>query len=181
MPNTADLNLAIKEIIAAEVHAVLQPYQPLLERLAKFIGAAPTPAVRSVRSPKRSRKPHTAPATRAEKPAKRQPRKVKPAKTAAKSPRRTAAPATPKAAARKPGGLLKPMQPDEVLAKIVGAKPVALSAVVKKIWAHIKANALQDQKNGRLINPDEALGAVFGGKKQVSMFEIARLVSKHLS
>ena len=68
-----------------------------------------------------------------------------------------------------------------MLAKIVGAKPIALSAVVKKVWVYIKAHSLQDPKSGRIIIPDEALGAVFGGKKPVSMFEITKLVSKHLS
>lgn len=178
MPKTVDLNSAIEELVAAEVRATLQPHQALLDRLAKFIGGAPTSPARAA---KRSRKPRTAPAPKVEKPAKREPRKVRPAKTAARAPTQATAPAKPKSAPKKPGGLLKPMQPDEVLATIVGAKPIALSAVVKKIWVHIKANSLQDPKSGRIIIPDEALGAVFGGKKPVSMFEITRLVSKHLS
>jgi len=192
MPKTADLTTAVQGIVADEVHAALQPYLPLLDRLAGLIEAAPArrpgrrrkvkvaaPA-KTVRRAKRHKVARKAKAT---KPAKRAPRKVKPAKRAAKASRRRAEPTKPKAApkARKPGGLLKPMQPDAVLAEIVGEKPMALSAVVKKIWSHIKDQKLQDPKSGRLINPDEKLAAVFGGKGQVSMFEITRHVSKHLS
>ena len=188
MPKTADLTTAVQGIVADEVHAALQPYLPLLDRLAGLIEAAPArrpgrrrkvkvaaPA-KTVRRAKRHKVARKAKAT---KPAKRAPRKVKPAKRAAKTSRRPAIRVQLKA--RKPGGLVKPMQPDAVLAELVGAKPVALSAVVKKIWVHIKDHKLQDPKSGRLINPDEKLATVFGGKRQVSMFEITRLVSKHLS
>jgi len=189
MPKTVDLDTAVKDIVADEVRAALQPFLPLLERMASFIGAAPArrgpgrprkvaaaAAAPAVRRAKRS-KPRVKAAPKAEKPARKI--KVKPAK----APRRAAKPSKPKAApkARKPGGLLKPMQPDAVLAELVGAKPLALSAVVKKVWVHIKDNKLQDPKSGRLINPDDKLATVFGGKRQVSMFEITRLVSKHLS
>ena len=90
----------------------------------------------------------------------------------------------PKSAApkRKPNAaFMKPMQPDATLAKVVGDKPVPRTEVVKKLWAYIKKNGLQDKKEKRMINADEALKEVFGGKKQVSMFEMTKLVNKHLS
>jgi chromatin remodeling complex protein RSC6 len=63
---------------------------------------------------------------------------------------------------------------------VTGAKPLPRSEVAKKLWVYIKKNGLQDQKNKRMINADDTLKAVFGGKKQVSMFEMTALVSKHL-
>jgi chromatin remodeling complex protein RSC6 len=83
--------------------------------------------------------------------------------------------------ARKPNAaLMKPVQPDDTLAKIVGSKPLPRSEVTKKIWDYIKKNKLQDAKNKTLINADEALKAVFGGKKQVTMFEMTKHVSGHV-
>jgi upstream activation factor subunit UAF30 len=76
---------------------------------------------------------------------------------------------------------MKPMTPSVSLAKVTGPGALPRSEVAKKLWSYIKANKLQDQKNKRMINADETLGAVFGGKKQVSMFEMTALVSKHLS
>jgi chromatin remodeling complex protein RSC6 len=76
---------------------------------------------------------------------------------------------------------MKPMKVSAELAKVVGAGPMARSEVVKKLWAYIKKNNLQDTANKRNINADEALAAVFGGKKVVNMFEMTKLVSKHLS
>jgi len=75
---------------------------------------------------------------------------------------------------------MKPLQPSEELAKVTGSKPLPRSEVAKKLWVYIKKNGLQDQKNKRMINADETLKVVFGGKKQVSMFEMTALVSKHL-
>ncbi|OIP11179.1 MAG: hypothetical protein AUK49_01645 [Betaproteobacteria bacterium CG2_30_68_42] len=72
------------------------------------------------------------------------------------------------------------MTPSEVLAAVVGALPLPRTEVVKKIWAYIKSNKLQDAINRRMINADEKLKAIFGGKKQVSMFEMTKLVNKHL-
>jgi chromatin remodeling complex protein RSC6 len=90
--------------------------------------------------------------------------------------------ATPKkATTRKPNpALMKPVQPDEVLAPIVGSKPLPRSEMTKKLWEYIKKHKLQDEKKKTLINADEALKAVFGGKKQVSMFEMTKLVSAHV-
>jgi len=76
---------------------------------------------------------------------------------------------------------MKPMNVSEQLAVIVGDGPMPRSEVVKKLWAYIKKNGLQDQKNKRNINADANLQAVFGGKKTVNMFEMTKLVSAHLS
>ena len=76
---------------------------------------------------------------------------------------------------------MKPMQISEDLAKVVGKGPMPRSEVVKALWVYIKKNDLQDPKNKRNINADAALTAVFGGKKTVTMFEMTKLVSKHLS
>ena len=76
---------------------------------------------------------------------------------------------------------MKPMMPSESLAKVTGAKALPRSEVAKKLWVYIKKNGLQDKTNKRMINADETLKTVFGGKKQVSMFEMTALVSKHLS
>ena len=83
--------------------------------------------------------------------------------------------------ARKPNpALMKAVQPDEVLAVIVGSKPLPRSQMTKNLWDYIKKNNLQDPKKKTLINADPALKAVFGGKKQVSMFEMTKLVSAHV-
>ena len=85
------------------------------------------------------------------------------------------------AAKRKPNAaFMKPVQPNEKLAVVVGAKPIPRTELVKKLWQYIKKNKLQDKKVKTQINADAALQAVFGGKKQVSMFEMTKLVSKNL-
>ena len=76
---------------------------------------------------------------------------------------------------------MKPMQVSDALAKVVGSKPLPRTEVTKKLWQYIKKNDLQDPANKRNINADANLKAVFGGKKQVSMFEMTKLVSKNLS
>lgn len=84
--------------------------------------------------------------------------------------------------ARKPNAaFMKPMQPDDVLAEVVGNKPIPRTEITKKLWAYIKKNDLQDAKNKRNINADDKLKAVFGGKKTVNMFEMTKLVAKHVS
>ncbi len=75
---------------------------------------------------------------------------------------------------------MKPLTPSADLAALVGNKPLPRSEVVKKLWAYIKKNGLQDKTNKRMINADEKLKPVFHGKKQVSMFDMTKLVSKHL-
>ena len=78
-------------------------------------------------------------------------------------------------------GFMKAMKPSEALAKIVGKEPLPRSEMTKKLWEYIKKHNLQDAENRRNINADENLLAVFDGKKQVSMFEMTKLVNKHLS
>ena len=75
---------------------------------------------------------------------------------------------------------MKPMQPSDDLAEIVGGKAIPRTEVTKKLWVYIKKNKLQDSKNRRMINADDKLKVVFGGKKQVSMFDMTKLVGKHL-
>ena len=83
---------------------------------------------------------------------------------------------------RKPNAaFMKPLTPSKELAEVVGSKPLPRTEVVKKLWEYIKKNNLQDAKNRRNINADAKLKPVFGGKKTVSMFEMTKLVSKHLS
>ena len=124
----------------------------------------------------------------AKKPAAKKPAAKKPAakKAPAKKPAAKKAPAK-KAAAKKPAAkrkpnaaFMKPMTPSSVLAAVVGAMPMPRTEVTKKIWDYIKKNKLQNAINKRLIDADEKLRAVFGGKKQVSMFEMTKLVSGHL-
>jgi len=76
---------------------------------------------------------------------------------------------------------MKPVTPDAALAPIVGSKPLPRTELTKKLWAYIKKNGLQDSKNRRNINADAALKVVFGGKNTVSMFDMTKLVSKHVS
>ena len=88
---------------------------------------------------------------------------------------------TKKKPARKPSAaFMKPMTPSAALAEVVGAKPIPRTEVTKRLWAHIKKNKLQDPKNKRMIKADAALKDVFGGKATVNMFEMTKLVSKHL-
>src|SRR5688500_6723409 len=93
---------------------------------------------------------------------------------------------TVKSAAKKSGGrkpnaaFMAPVTPDATLAEIVGAKPIPRTEVTKRLWAYIKKNKLQDPKNRRMINADATLKPVFGGKASVNMFEMTKLVSKHV-
>lgn len=80
----------------------------------------------------------------------------------------------------KVSAFMKPLQPSAALAEVVGSKPLPRTEVVKKLWGYIKKNGLQDKKNRRNINADAKLKPVFGGKGTVSMFEMTKLVSKHL-
>jgi chromatin remodeling complex protein RSC6 len=77
-------------------------------------------------------------------------------------------------------GLAAEVTPSKDLAEIVGSTPIPRSEVTKKVWDYIKANGLQDQTNKRMINADDKLRVIFGGKDQVSMFEMTALVNKHL-
>ena len=106
-------------------------------------------------------------------------------KTAAKKPMKKAAAKKPAAkksgAKRKPNAaFMKPMNPSAALGAVIGNSAMPRTEVTKKIWAYIKRNNLQDKKNRRNINADDKLKPVFGGKSQVSMFEMTKLVNKHL-
>ena len=98
-----------------------------------------------------------------------------PAKKAARKP-------AAKKSARKPNAaFMKPLQPSAALAKVVGERPLPRTEVVKKIWAYVKKNGLQDKKEKRNINADDTLKDVFGGRKTVTMFEMTKYVNQHLS
>ena len=125
--------------------------------------------------------------TAGKKTAAKKPAAKKSAKKAApkKAPAKKAAPKKPAAkkpaAKRKPNAaFMKAMTPSATLSAVVGSQPLPRTEVTKKIWDYIKKNKLQDAVNRRLINADEKLRAVFGGKSKVSMFEMTKLVSNHL-
>ena len=106
----------------------------------------------------------------------------KPAKKAAKKPVKKAVKkaAKPKVKRKPNAAFMKPVTPNEKLAAIVGAAPLPRTELTKKLWAYIKKNGLQDKKNRRMINADDKLKVVFGGKGQVSMFDMTKLVSKNV-
>jgi upstream activation factor subunit UAF30 len=117
-------------------------------------------------------------------------KKKAPARAKAKTTTKPKAKAAPKkkAATRAKGrggaansAFMKPMKPSAALAAIVGDEPQPRSEITKRVWAYIKKKGLQDAKDRRSINADENLGGVFGGKKKVTMFELTKLVNKHLS
>jgi upstream activation factor subunit UAF30 len=102
---------------------------------------------------------------------------AKPATAVKKAPAEAGAEKAP----RKPNAaFMKPMTPSAVLAAVVGAAPLPRTEVTKKVWEYIKKLDLQDPANRRMINADDKLKAVFGGKEQVSMFEMTKLISDHL-
>lgn len=131
------------------------------------------PASRKKPAAKAKKKP-AAKKTAAKKPAK----KVAVKKVAKKA---TAKKAAPKKAKRKPSAaLMRLMTPSAILAAIIGATPRPRGQIIKKLWEYIKKNGLQDKINKRLINADEKLKALFGGKSVVSMFELTKHVSKNI-
>ena len=105
-------------------------------------------------------------------------------KASAKSARKTTKKATRKAAPKKKrtpnAAFMRPVQPDEALGAVVGSNAMPRTEITKKLWAYIRKNGLQDAKEKRMINADDKLSKVFGGKKQVSMFEMTKLVSQHI-
>ena len=108
-------------------------------------------------------------------------------KKAKKGGRKGAKKATRKKAAKRGGAkrkpnaaFMKPMQPDAALGAVVGNTAIPRTEVTKKLWQYIKRNGLQDAKERRMINADDKLRAVFGGKSKVSMFEMTKLVSRHM-
>jgi chromatin remodeling complex protein RSC6 len=137
---------------------------------------AAKPAAKKAAAPaKKPAAKKAAPAAKAAAPAKKA---AAPAKKAAAPAKKAAAPAakrTPNAA------FMKPMTPSATLAAVVGDKGLPRTEVTKKVWEYIKKHGLQDAANKRMINADDKLKAIFGGKKQVSMFEMTKLISAHLS
>jgi chromatin remodeling complex protein RSC6 len=117
----------------------------------------------------------------AKKPAKKAAKKV--VKKVAKKAVKKAAPkkAAKKKSARKPNAaFMAALTPSALLAAVVGSKPLPRTQVIKKIWDYIKKNGLQDSKNRRMINADDKLKPIFDGKGQISMFELAKVVNKHV-
>src|SRR5918993_614167 len=105
----------------------------------------------------------------------------KSAKTARTSAKKTTARKGAKKSARKPNAaFMAPVTPSASLAEVVGSKPIPRTEVTKRLWAYIKKNKLQDQNNKRMIKADATLKPVFGGKSTVNMFEMTKLVNKHL-
>jgi len=115
----------------------------------------------------------------AKKPAKKAAKKA--AKKVVKKAAKKAAPKKAKKSARKPNAaFMAALTPSPTLAEVVGSKPLPRTEVIKKIWDYIKKNGLQDSKNRRMINADGKLKTLFDGKDQISMFELAKVVSKHV-
>ncbi|MCW5910934.1 MAG: hypothetical protein KIT62_07660 [Cyclobacteriaceae bacterium] len=101
-------------------------------------------------------------------------------KVAKKAAKKVVKKAAKKKSARKPNAaFMVALAPSPALAAVIGNKAVPRTEIIKKLWAYIKKNGLQDSKNRRMINADEKLKVVFGGKNQVSMFDLAKLIGKH--
>ena len=109
-------------------------------------------------------------------------KKAAPKKAAKKAPKKVAKKAAPKKkSARKPNAaFMAALTPSESLGAVVGTKPIPRTEIIKKIWDYIKKNGLQDKVNRRMINADDKLKVVFGGKEQISMFELAKVVNNHV-
>ena len=118
----------------------------------------------------------------AKKPVKKAAKKAAPKKKAAKkaAPKKAKKVAKKKSARKPNAAFMAPLTISPVLAEVVGSKPLPRTQIVKKIWDYIKKYDLQDKKNRRMINGDDKLKAVFGGKAQISMFELAKLLNKHV-
>jgi chromatin remodeling complex protein RSC6 len=118
--------------------------------------------------------------------AKKAPKKAAKKKAAKKAPKKAAKKkaakkAPKKKSARKPNAaFMAALTPSETLGAVVGSKPLPRTEIIKKIWDYIKKNGLQDKLNRRMINADEKLKLVFGGKEQISMFELAKVVNNHV-
>lgn len=115
-------------------------------------------------------------------PKKKAAKKAAPKKAVKKAaPPKKKAAAPKKKSARKPNAaFMAPLTPSTTLADVIGTKPLPRTEIVKKIWDYIKKNGLQDKKNKRNINADAKLKVLFGGKDQISMFDLAKIVSKHV-
>ena len=114
--------------------------------------------------------------------------KKKTKKSAKKSAKKSSARKATKKAAKKSGkkrtpsaAFMRPVTPDNALSAVVGSSPLPRTELTKKLWAYIKRNGLQDSKNRRAINADDKLRPVFGGRSQVTMFDMTKMVNKHVS
>lgn len=102
-------------------------------------------------------------------------------KSAKKAPKKSAKKAGKKKSARKPNAaFMAPLNLSPALADVVGNKPLPRTEIIKKIWGYIKKNGLQDSRNRRMINADAKLKPLFGGKNQISMFELAKVVNNNV-
>ena len=115
----------------------------------------------------------------AKKPAKKAAKKAA-KKVVKKAAKKKAAPKKKKSARKPNAAFMAALTPSPTLAEVVGSKPLPRTEVIKKIWDYIKKNGLQDSKNRRMINADGKLKTLFDGKDQISMFELAKVVSKHV-
>ena len=106
--------------------------------------------------------------------------KAKKGKASKKKVSKAKKPAKKKSARKPNAAFMKPMNPSSTLAAVIGGSPMPRTEVTKKLWQYIKRNGLQDRTNKRMINADDKLKPVFGGRSQVSMFEMTKLVSNHL-
>ncbi|MEI6948922.1 SWIB/MDM2 domain-containing protein [Paraflavisolibacter sp. H34] len=118
-------------------------------------------------------------------PKKAAPKKAAPKKAVAKAAPKAAKKAAPKKAARKTArrvntALMTPVTVSAVLARVVGEKPMPRTEIVSKMWDYIRKKGLQDQANRRMINADDTLREIFGGKNQISMFELAKILNQHV-
>jgi len=104
-------------------------------------------------------------------------------KSAKKAVRRTAKKAAKKSGKKRTpsAAFMKPVRPDSALSAVVGSNPLPRTELTKKLWQYIKRHGLQDAKNRRAINADDNLRPVFGGRSQVTMFDMTKLVNKHVS
>jgi chromatin remodeling complex protein RSC6 len=114
--------------------------------------------------------------------------KKKTKKSAKKSARKPARKTTARKSAKKSGkkrtpsaAFMRPVMPDNALSAVVGSSPLPRTELTKKLWAYITRNGLQDSKNRRAINADDKLRPVFGGRSQVTMFDMTKMVNKHVS
>ncbi|WP_141914641.1 MULTISPECIES: SWIB/MDM2 domain-containing protein [unclassified Herbaspirillum] len=147
----------------------------------KPAAAAKKPAAKTVAKPAAKKPAAKAAAPKAAvKPAAKAAPKAAPKKAAAKP---AAKPAAKKPAAKRTpnAAFMKPLTPSAALGEVVGAKPLPRTEVTKKVWEYIKKHKLQNPENKRNIDADDKLKAIFGGKKQVTMFEMTKLISAHLS
>ena len=146
--------------------------------MAKASKATKKPAAKTAKKASKKAAPKKAAPKKAAK--KAAPKKAAPKKAAKKAAPKKAAPKKPRTKRAPNPAFMKPLNLSADLGAVVGSNSLPRTEVIKKIWVYIKKNGLQDSKNKRMINADDKLGKVFGGKKQVSMFELAKIVNNHV-